>query len=102
MSGPPVILFFSNQGFTKQEFRASLVSFFLFMNIATLPVYLYAGLLTGTVMTSTLILLPGMLVGTFIGTRLAHKVEEEKFKKGVLVLVIIFGCMSIASGLGVI
>lgn len=102
MSGPPVILFFSNQGFTKQEFRASLVAFFLFMNIATLPVYLYAGLLTGPVLTSTAILLPGMLVGTFIGTRLAHRVEEGMFKKSVLVLVIIFGCMSIVSGLGVI
>lgn len=102
MSGPPVILFFSNQGFTKQEFRASLVSFFLFMNITTLPVYLYAGLLTGTVMTSTLVLLPGMLVGTYIGTRLAHRVEEDKFKNGVLVLVMIFGCMSIVSGLGII
>jgi len=102
MSGPPVILFFSNQGFTKQEFRASLIAFFLFMNIATLPVYLYAGLLTGPVLTSSMVLLPGMLVGTFVGTRLAHRIEENKFKKGVLVLVIIFGCMSIASGLNLI
>lgn len=100
MSGPPVILFFSNQGFTKQEFRASLVAFFLFMNIVTLPVYLYAGLLTGTVLTSSLVLLPGMALGTFMGLRMAHRVPEEKFKKFVLVLVMIFGCMSIASGLG--
>ncbi len=102
MSGPPLILFFSNQGFTKQEFRASLIAFFLFMNIATLPVYLYAGLLTGTVLQSSMVLLPGLVVGTLLGTRLARQVKEESFRKGVLVLVMVFGCMSIASGLNLI
>ncbi len=100
MSGPPLILFFSNQGFTKQEFRASLIAFFLFMNIATLPVYLLAGLWTPSVLTMSIALLPGMVVGTLIGTRFSRKVPEAKFKKFVLVLVMIFGCMSIASGLG--
>jgi len=102
MSGPPLILFFSNQGFTKQEFRAGLIAFFLFMNIATLPVYMYAGLLIGTVLESSLVLLPGLAIGTLVGAKLARKVDEKRFKKGVLVLVMIFGCMSIASGLNLI
>jgi uncharacterized membrane protein YfcA len=102
MSGPPLILFFSNQGFTKQEFRASLVAFFLFMNLATLPFFLYAGRLTGAVLESSLILLPGLAIGTFAGAKLAHKIDEESFKKGVIVLVMIFGCMSVASGLNLL
>lgn len=102
MSGPPLILFFSNQGFTKQEFRASLIAFFLFMNIATLPFFLYAGRFTETVLTGSLILLPGLAVGTFAGLKLAHRIDEENFKKAVLVLVMIFGCMSIASGLNLL
>ncbi len=102
MSGPPLILFFSNQGFTKQEFRASLIAFFLFMNIATLPVYLYAGLLTGSVLSASMLLLPGLVVGTLAGSRLAKGVREESFRMGVLVLVMIFGCMSIASGVGLL
>ncbi|MBA3045428.1 MAG: sulfite exporter TauE/SafE family protein [Candidatus Thermoplasmatota archaeon] len=100
MSGPPLILFFSNQGFTKQEFRANLVVFFLFINIATLPFFLYAGYLTETVVSTSAILLPGMLLGTYAGMRLANRVDESKFKKGVLMLLLIFGCMSIAGGLG--
>jgi hypothetical protein len=102
MSGPPLILFFSNQGFTKQQFRASLIAFFLFMNIATLPIYLFAGLITATVLTSSAILLPGLVVGTLAGSRLARRVPEQKFRKGVLVLVMVFGCMSMASGFGMI
>jgi len=100
MSGPPLILFFSNQGFTKQEFRANLVAFFLFINIATLPFFLYAGNLNESVLVNSAILLPGMLLGTYSGIRLARKVDESKFKKGVLVLLLIFGSMSVASGLG--
>ncbi len=100
MSGPPLILFFSNQGFTKQQFRASLIAFFLFMNIATLPIYLLAGLWTPSVMSTSIMLLPGLVVGTLIGARFSRKVPEAKFKNFVLILVMVFGCMSIASGLG--
>ncbi|MFO7619075.1 MAG: sulfite exporter TauE/SafE family protein [Thermoplasmata archaeon] len=100
MSGPPLILFFSNQGYSKRKFRANLIAFFLFINIATLPVFLYAGLLTETVATTSAVLLPGMLLGAFVGSRLSGKVPEKKFRNFVLVLVMIFGCMSIASGLG--
>ena len=102
MSGPPLILFFSNQGYSKRKFRANLIAFFLFINIVTLPVFLYAGLLTGTVISTSGILLPGMLLGAFIGARLSGKVPEKRFGKFVLVLVMTFGCMAITSGLGFI
>jgi uncharacterized membrane protein YfcA len=42
MSGPPVILFYSNQNLEKQVFRANLAFYFMLTNIITLPV-LYGG-----------------------------------------------------------
>jgi hypothetical protein len=100
MSGPPLILFFSNQGFSKQEFKANLIAFFLFINIATLPVFLYTGALTPDVLGSSALLMPGMILGTLVGLKLANRIDEQRFKTGVLVLLLVFGCMSIASGLG--
>lgn len=101
MSGPPLILFFSNQGMTKKEFKANLIAFFLFINIATLPVFLLTGSLTVPVLESSAFLMPGMVLGTLVGLRLANRIAEDRFRTGVLVLLLIFGCMSIASGLGV-
>jgi hypothetical protein len=102
MSGPPLILFFSNQGMTKQEFRANLIAFFLFINIATLPVFLLTGSLTIHVLESSAILMPGMILGTLVGLRVASRIPEDRFRSAVLALLLTFGCMSIASGLGAI
>ena len=100
MSGPPLIIFFSNQEMGKQEFRANLIAFFMFINLVTLPVFLFAGLLTAEVITTSGILLPGMVLGAFVGSRLALKINELKFKKLTMFLIIIMGCLSLASGLG--
>ena len=101
MSGPPLIIFFSNQEMNKQEFRANLIAFFMFINLVTLPVFLYTGLLTTDVITASGILLPGMILGAFAGSRLALRIDEARFKKLTMVLIIIMGCLSLASGLGV-
>ncbi len=100
VSGPPLIIFFSNQEMNKQEFRANLIAFFLFINILTLPVFLYAGLLTSQVMTASGMLLPGMVMGAFIGSKLSTKIDEARFKKLIMILIIIMGILLIASGLG--
>ena len=101
MSGPPLIIFFSNQEMNKQEFRANLIAFFMFINLVTLPGFLYTGLLTTDVITASGILLPGMILGDFAGSRLALKIDEARFKKLTMILIIIMGCLSLASGLGV-
>ncbi|EOC99586.1 sulfite exporter TauE/SafE family protein [Caldisalinibacter kiritimatiensis] len=41
LSGPPVIVFLTNQGVKKQVFRANLTSFFLILNIITIPTYFF-------------------------------------------------------------
>jgi len=38
MSGPPVILFFQNQKLDKNEFRANLIGYSLFLSIITVPI----------------------------------------------------------------
>ncbi|MBN2134264.1 MAG: sulfite exporter TauE/SafE family protein [Acidobacteria bacterium] len=101
MSGPPVILFFTNQGTAKAEFRANLVSYFLTMNIFTIPVFIFNGLFSSESVLYALYFLPGLILGMVLGNALAHKVPEKLFRKIALCIVLLTGVMSLLSGLGI-
>ncbi|SHJ76377.1 sulfite exporter TauE/SafE family protein [Paramaledivibacter caminithermalis] len=99
ISGPPVILFLTNQGTEKQVFRATLTAYFWILNIMTIAIFIYKKLITIEVLKFTSYLLPALIVGVLIGVKLGNKVEEETFKKLTTVLIVIMGILSIISGL---
>jgi uncharacterized membrane protein YfcA len=100
--GPPVILFLTNQGIAKEEFRASLITYFLFLNLATVPVYFAGGLMSRTVGTYAAVLVPALLLGAFAGSKLLHAIPEKTFRTAVLAIVMVAGIMSVLSGLGLV
>ncbi len=100
MAGPPVILFFSNQGMPKQVFRANLAAYFVFLNAVTIPAHAVSGLFTGEVVRYALLFLPTLAAGMVLGIWLSRKVPEEYFKRLVLLIVLCTGLLSITSGLG--
>ena len=100
MGGPPVILFFTNQGLNKNVFRANLVCYFTILSLAAIPAYIAGGLITKEVIKYAVLLLPAVILGGITGIRLARIVQEQLFKKIVLIILIVAGLMSIASGLG--
>lgn len=102
MSGPPVILFFANQGVEKQVFRANLAVYFVVLNLATITAYSLGGLMTTMVVTYAGLFLPALILGSLAGIRLAHRVEETLFRRVTLIVVIIAGLVSIGSGLGLL
>lgn len=99
LSGPPIILFLKNQGVEKQIFRASLTSYFWALSISTIPIQLARGLIDKDVMTYTMYLLPGLVIGVLVGVKLGNKVDEAFFKKITLGLILFMGILSIISGL---
>ena len=100
MAGPPVILFFTNQGMRKQVFRANLAAYFVFLNTITIPAHAASGLITGEVVRYALLFLPTLVAGKVLGSYLSHKVPEALFHRVVLVVVLCSGLLSITSGLG--
>lgn len=81
ISGPPLAIFLTNQGFAKEEFRAALgVIRFV---AAALALLLYSqSELIGTESLSLLAtMLPAMLVGIPLGARLLQRVREESFRR---------------------
>ena len=47
----------------------------------------------------SIMLLPGMLLGALVGTMLVKKVDENNFRRMVLVLVIVSGFVSLIAGI---
>ncbi len=99
MAGPPVVLFFANQGVEKQAFRANLAAYFAVLGLARIPSYLAAGLVTRAVAGYAALFLPPLVAGLFAGARLARRVNEQAFRRVVLVVVCGAGLMAVASGL---
>lgn len=99
ISGPPIILFLSNQNVDKHTFRGNLAAYFFILNLFTVPVYYWNGLLTKEVWNYSLTFLPALLIGVFLGNLLSHKIKDDHFKKLTLILLIIMGLLSIISGL---
>lgn len=100
MGGPPVVLFFANQGVEKQVFRANLVAYFSVLSLGAVIAFFFNNLINTEVINYTIIFLPAMILGGLTGIKVANKVEEELFQKIVLFVVIVAGLLSIASGMG--
>lgn len=99
MSGPPVILFFTNQGVKMETFRANLIAYFTVLDLTTTIVFLFRGITNSTVINYAIILIPAMIFGAITGVKLKHKVNEKLFRKITLIIVIFAGILSIFSGL---
>jgi uncharacterized membrane protein YfcA len=100
--GPPVILFFTNQGMAKQAFRANLVMFFTCIGLVAVLSLLVGGLVTEEVLTRWAGLLPAVAAGTWVGVRLARRTNQARFRQITLGVLILTGVAAIASGLSLI
>ncbi len=102
MPGPPVVLFFSNQGLEKRTFRANLVLYFACTSITGVISTAAGGLITRDMLVSWAGLLPALGIGTWAGIRLARSTDQDRFRRIVLSVLILTGIMAVASGLGLL
>ncbi len=100
LSGPPLVLFLTNQGTPKQVFRANLTTYFLALGLVRLVSYAAGGLLTAEVVRLAALLLPLALLGTEVGMRLAPRANEELFRRVTLSTLVATSLLVMASGLG--
>lgn len=99
IAGPPVILFFSNQGIKREVFRANLVAYFMFINIGAVIVFALYGLLNRAVMVRTGTYLLPAIVGSIAGIWLSKFINEKLFGKAVLILVLILAIILVIRNL---
>ena len=99
LAGPPVVLFFANQGVDPREFRATIVGHFIVLNIVAIPAYILAGIFTRDQMLFASTLLPAALAGAGAGIGLARFVSQRLFMRIALALVLFAGIGSVAVGI---
>jgi hypothetical protein len=95
LSGPPVVVLLANDDKNKNEFRSNLTFLFVILNIVTIALYLKRGLFENPELVNMIYLLPVMVIGTFLGIHLGNKIDDAKFKKLVLVLLLIMGIVNL-------
>lgn len=99
ISGPPVILFFSNTKLDKLTYKATLNTFFLSLNVVALITYQSIGILTFDLLKVGVLYSVFVIVGAYVGLFLSYLASEVVFKKIVTVIVFVMGLIMIVGEL---
>jgi uncharacterized protein len=78
-------------------FRASLVTYFLLVNVVALSARGWTGATGWDDIQVALMLLPAAVIGTTVGRRLVTRVQIDVFRRIVLLLVLTTGVVGVAS-----
>ncbi len=102
LSGAPATIWASLRGWGKDEKRSIFQAFNLTILSLTLISEAASGLITKEVGWSTLIALPGTLVGVWIGRRLYERLGQTGFDRVVYLVLLLSGVMMIVFSIGII
>ena len=81
ISGPPLALFWNNQGLAKDDFKVALAVIRSIESVCALLAYAYLGLLTRESANLLPWLAPGVLIGFPLGHMLVSKIGIETFRR---------------------
>jgi uncharacterized membrane protein YfcA len=79
-AGPVMTVFLLSQRLEKQEHLGVFCRFFLFINLFKLPFSQSAGIITGPSLLTNLVLLPGVLLGVFLGWQILKRIQQDAFE----------------------
>lgn len=81
ISGPPLALFWNNQGVAKDDFKVALAMVRSIESVCALVAYAYLGLITRESASVLPIIAPGVLIGFPIGHALVRRIGVETFRR---------------------
>ena len=99
LGGLPVLILLSNSDMEKDDFRTTLVSYFLVMNIVAIIGYTATGLYTTFIFTNIGIILVFGLAAAMFGIYLSRRVSDKLFQKAFLVVLLFMGLSLIYNAL---
>jgi len=94
-AGPPIAVFLENQLRSKDTLRATMLMYFLVIDIVRLIPYTYSSLMTVFVFKICIFALPASVAGAFLGKRVHLSINEMGFRIAVSALLIGTGCILI-------
>ena len=81
ISGPPLALFWNNQGLAKEDFKIALALVRSIESVCALLAYLYLGLVTTESTALLPWIVPGVLIGFPVGHMLITRISVETFRR---------------------
>ncbi len=92
--GPPVVIYFTLKGWSKDQVKSTLQGYFLLLLFLVIGAHLYSGLLTGIVFQKFLFFLPMVLIGLALGHYLYQFVYLRVYVRLLYILLIVAGVLN--------
>ena len=89
--GPPLIMYAASLRLTKEAFVAALGSFFLMGGIFVTVAFFERGILNRESAPWSLACVVPVLAGMWLGQRLGRRIDQERFRKVVLIFLLVLG-----------
>jgi uncharacterized membrane protein YfcA len=99
MAGPPVLILLAGQKLPKDQFRKTLVSFFLISGTVSVLLFIASRIMTLQRASFGLVSLPFVFLAGLLGNRIAAKVPQRPFEFLALATAFLAGVYNILSGL---
>lgn len=94
MGGLPVAAFFTAQPIPPAVFRATLVTYFVILDVYSAPMYWWAGMVTWETIRASLIGLPLVVLANWLGSRHFLKTDPQDFRRFAI------GLLALLAGMG--
>lgn len=91
--GPPVVVYGNLAQWPRDLFRSTLQALFLFSGSLVVLSHAVAGNLSRSVGLTYILLLPALLLGVLTGSWLDRRLDDERFRKLVIVLILATGVL---------
>lgn len=98
-SGPPVIVYGTARRWPPAEFKSNLQGFFLVNGLVIIVSHAVSGNVTAVLWQNFLFALPGLVLGLLAGLALSDRLDPNRFRQLVLVLLLALGASLLWSGL---
>jgi hypothetical protein len=95
IGGPPVVLFYFSTPGAAAIGRASIIFFFLFTDLLGVGYFATQGIVTAQSFVQSILWLPALLAGVWIGAHGFRRLNQEAFRRWVLVILIALALLGI-------
>ena len=99
LSGPPVVLFLTNQNTDKEIFRANLTFYGISTNIFAIIIFSVEGIINTSVLNFTLLYLPALIIGVLAGIKISTKINQIIFRNLTIYLIAFLGLYTVISAI---
>lgn len=99
VGGLPVAAFFAAQPIAAARFRATLIAYFTLMDLWTLPLMAWWGLITRDTLIATALGLPLMIAGIALGSRQFHRANPQSFRRFAILLLAVLALAGLGRSL---